>query len=186
VHADEARSIAACTRCHDQLAEPAAARRHAGTGHDRASCLDCHMPRVVMGLDHFVRTHRISSPTDPRLYADGSPNACNLCHLDRTLRWTLNALRDGWDVALSPSGDLDEPAGAQWLASPRPALRILAAHAYARSPLARSALPELARGLTDRLPYVRAWTQLAIASSTNVERAATPEALRRTIDAIKK
>jgi hypothetical protein len=63
--ADTTRAIAACTRCHPTLAEPAAARAHAGAGHAAVSCLDCHMPRVVMGIDRHVRTHRISSPTDP-------------------------------------------------------------------------------------------------------------------------
>jgi hypothetical protein len=164
--ADEARSLAACTACHAQLADAAAARVHAGAGHDHTTCLDCHMPRVVMGIDRFVRTHRISSPTDARLYAESAPNACNLCHLDRTFAWTLDALRDGWDVrpALGPAAlrDLELAAGERWLASSRPAFRILAAHAYARSPLARSVMPELARGLADPLAYVRAWTKLAL------------------------
>jgi hypothetical protein len=151
----ERRALAACTRCHDRLADAATARTHAGTGHDGATCLDCHMPRVVMGIDRFVRTHRISSPA-------GAVNACNLCHLDRTLRWTRDALRDGWSVTAALPGALDEPAGEQWLASDSPAVRLVAAHAVARSPLARSMLPELARGLTDPLAYVRAWTRFAL------------------------
>jgi hypothetical protein len=30
----------------------------------------------------------------------GAPNACNLCHLDRSIRWTLAALDTGWGVRL--------------------------------------------------------------------------------------
>ncbi len=160
--ADEARSLAACTHCHDALADAAAARAHAGPGHDRATCLDCHMPRVVMGIDRFVRTHRIAVPADRARLAEGAPNACNLCHLDRSLGWTVDALRDGWEARVGRAGDLDTPAGELWLASSRPAYRLIAAHAYARSPLARGALPALARGLDDPLAYVRAWTQIAI------------------------
>ncbi|HTR50035.1 MAG TPA: ammonia-forming cytochrome c nitrite reductase subunit c552 [Kofleriaceae bacterium] len=157
--ADGARALAACTRCHAALADPAAARSHAGTGHDAVTCMDCHMPRVVMGLDRYVRTHRISSPTDARVIAD--VNACNLCHLDRSLAWTRAALRDGWDVNVAVPDD-DRAAGERWLASERPAIRLLAAHAYARSPLGPRMLPAIERGLADPLAYVRAWTKLAV------------------------
>jgi len=154
--ADEQRSLAACTHCHAALADAATARAHAGAGHEQANCLDCHMPRVVMGIDHFVRTHRISSPH----VTGDEPNACNLCHLDRSLAWTAGELRRGWDVAATATDDT--PAGERWLASSRPAYRLIAAHAYARSPLGRAMLPQLARGLTDPLAYVRTWTQFAI------------------------
>jgi hypothetical protein len=154
--ADEARAIAACTHCHDALADATALRAHAGSGHEGVTCLDCHMPKIVMGIDRFVRTHRISSPTNPALLADGAPNACNLCHLDRSTRWTLDAL--GLHVA--PTIDPDAPLGELWLTGKSPQLRVLAAHAYAQSRLAGSV--DLARGLADPVPYVRAWTQLAI------------------------
>ncbi len=157
--ADEARANTACTHCHSSLADAAAARAHAGSGHAATGCLDCHMPKVVMGIDRFVRTHRISSPGEPAQLA--GTNACNLCHLDRSVGWTALALRDGWDVRAAPR-DGDAAAGETWLASTSPAVRLIAAHAYARSPLGRAALPELARGLSDRLAYVRAWTGFAI------------------------
>jgi hypothetical protein len=158
--ADEARSIAACTHCHDSLADAAAAKAHAGAGHDKASCLDCHMPKLVMGIDRFVRTHRISSPTNLALYAEGAPNACNLCHLDRSTRWTLEALQLRAPNVSPRSIDLDQPLGEQWLASSSPSLRVLATWAYAGSPLAKYV--DLKRGLTDPIAYVRAWTKLAL------------------------
>jgi hypothetical protein len=171
-----ARAVAACTRCHDRLADPDTARGHAGAHADvpGVTCLDCHMPRVVMGLDHYVRTHRISSPTDPRILADAGPNACNLCHLDRSIRWTLHSLADDHAVRVAlprtaerAYGDLDAAVGEVWLADARPAMRVLAAHAYARAPaLGRAALPALARGLVDKLAYVRAWTLIAIEDVT--------------------
>jgi hypothetical protein len=39
---------------------------------------------------------------------------------------------------------------------------LIAAHAYARSPLGRYALAPIQKGLTDPLAYVRAWTKFAI------------------------
>ncbi len=158
---DEARAVAACVRCHQPLADAAGARAHAGPGHEGASCLDCHMPKIVLGIDRFVRTHRISAPTNLTLYAEGAPNACNTCHLDRSTRWTLEALE--LRAPAKPGIDLDAPLGELWLTSPRPALRVLATWAYAASPLARYV--DLRRGLADPVPYVRAWTRLALQHS---------------------
>ena len=49
-----------------------------------ASCVDCHMPKFVTGVLHFLRDHSIRSP-DPALtealrFAENAPNACNQCH----------------------------------------------------------------------------------------------------------
>jgi hypothetical protein len=159
---DEKRAIAACTTCHPALADPAHAGHEAGT-----TCLDCHMPKVVMGIDRFVRTHRISSPTDPRVLATAGPNACNLCHLDRSIAWTVAELRREFEVRLDPQrwkgyGDPDAAVGEVWLTSTEPALRLIAAAAYARSPLGAAMVPELVRGLADPLAHVRAWTVFAL------------------------
>lgn len=162
---DEARAVAACTGCHPAAA--VAGPAHAGAGHDQVSCLDCHMPRIVMGIDRYVRSHRISSPTDPAMLAAAVPNACNLCHLDRSIQWTTDELRLRYDVRLDPRrwtayGELDAPVGEVWLASPQPAIRLIATAAYARSPLGRYVWPQLLRGLADPLPHVRIWTLFAI------------------------
>ncbi len=158
---DEAKAVAACIGCHETFAAP----EHAGTGHGAVTCLECHMPKLVMGIDRYVRTHRISSPTNAKLLAEAAPNACNLCHLDRSIAWTRDELRAGWDVRLPASiADAygDESVGDVWLAAKSPAIRLVAAHAYARSPLGRYALDALRRGLADPLPYVRAWMGFAI------------------------
>ncbi len=163
----ETRAIEACTSCHSVLGDPAAARAHAGSGHASVSCLDCHMPRITMGIDRYVRSHRISSPTDRVMLAAAAPNACNLCHLDQSIEWTLDELRARHDVRpavgnLGAYGDSDEAVGAVWLASPEADIRVTAAHAYARSPLGRYALADLLRLLDDPLPYVRAWGVFAV------------------------
>jgi hypothetical protein len=146
-------------RCHQALAPAAAAAAHAGTGHATATCLDCHMPRTVMGIDRFVRTHRISSPVNRKMIAAGAPNACNLCHLDRSTRWTAAELAiDLPAVRLA----VDAPAGELWLGSREPAVRLVAAAAVARSPLGRTFLDRLLRGLDDPLAHVRAWTMFAV------------------------
>ncbi|MDQ3366043.1 MAG: ammonia-forming cytochrome c nitrite reductase subunit c552, partial [Myxococcota bacterium] len=163
----EPRAIAACTECHRAFADPATARAHAGSGHAAVSCLDCHMPRLAMGIDRYVRSHRISSPTDPLMLAAAAPNACNLCHLDRSIEWTLAELRARHAVRpdvgnLDAYGDPDAAVGEVWLASRVSDLRVTAAMAYARSKLGRYALAELLPLLDDPLPYVRAWTAFAV------------------------
>jgi hypothetical protein len=154
---DLQRAVAACTRCHADQANPSHTR------HQDATCLDCHMPRIVEGVSGFIRTHRISSPTDESMLAIGAPNACNLCHLDRTLDWTLTAIADGWGPRITPGDDWPSayvPMGSQWLASPSKTLRITAAAAYAR--LGKVALPRLIPLLDDPVPFFRIWMQFAI------------------------
>jgi predicted CXXCH cytochrome family protein len=80
-----------CLSCHQQY-EPAAALT-AHTGHradsDGSRCYSCHMPRVVYGIMSIHPTHEITVP-DPRLTASQKvPNACNQCHLDRSVNWAI-------------------------------------------------------------------------------------------------
>jgi hypothetical protein len=169
---DTARALAACVRCHVAFADPAVARGHAG--HDATTCLDCHMPRLVQGVERVVRSHRISSPTDPAMLAAAAPNACNLCHLDRGIAWTLRELARGWHARIAPTAawtaaygrDLEAPLGPRWLAGASPQLAIVAAFAYARSPLGPELLPTLRSHLADRRPWVRTWMLMAIEDLT--------------------
>ncbi len=154
----------ACIGCH----RARATRAH--TRHDGVTCVDCHMPRLTAGVSRFVRSHRISSPSDPRMLAAAAPNACNLCHLDRSIAWTVAQLPawgaprlvpdDAWRLAYG--GRLDAPLGPAWLASASGTARITAAAAYARAPLGTAALPLLVRRLDAAVAYDRMFTLFAI------------------------
>jgi predicted CXXCH cytochrome family protein len=167
---DRSEHLAACTGCHKTLADAAGARAHTGHEPADASCLDCHMPKMVQGVSHFVRSHRISSPGDVAMLEVAAPNACNLCHLDESIAWTTHELREGWGLAVAPqaswvehyAGNLDAPVGDAWLASSAPAARIAAAAAYARSDLGRTALPSLLTLIDDPIAYYRMWTMFAV------------------------
>jgi len=152
--------IDACLKCHGQFSEPkalAAHTRHAPQSN--VTCLDCHMPRIVQGLETAVRSHFISSPTDTRMLAVAAPNACNLCHLEESLNWTLRSLESGWGRKIVPQprwaraygGSLATPVGRVWLNSPVQQVRLVATQAYADSPLGEQALATLLRNLND--PY---------------------------------
>lgn len=144
---DAATHLAACAGCHAMAADHS---RHAPAS---ATCLDCHMPRIVQGVSAFVRSHRISTPANPVMLGDTGVNACNLCHLDRSVGWTAQQLG-------VPGITDDRPAGDAWLASPLGAIRITAAHAYARQ--GKTAVPHLLPVLDDPIAYYRMWTLLAI------------------------
>jgi tetratricopeptide (TPR) repeat protein len=57
-----------------------------------AECIQCHMPgRTYMGVD-YRPDHSFRIPR-PDLSADlGSPNACNRCHVDKTAKWSDEAV----------------------------------------------------------------------------------------------
>jgi hypothetical protein len=105
----------------------------------------------------------LASPTDPAILATGMPNACNLCHLDKSLAWTQNALQKMWGqrVALAPSlkkqfgEQLDRPVGEAWLTHPVPLVRLVAAGAYARSKWGAEKLPQLIASLNETNAYNR-------------------------------
>jgi len=50
------------------------------------------MPYTTYGLLKTIRSHTISVPRVAETVDHGRPNACNLCHVDKTLRWTSDAL----------------------------------------------------------------------------------------------
>ena len=132
---------AKCLDCHQQFV-PASART-AHTHHPIDSpgsrCMNCHMPKINEGLQEMVRTHRIFSPTEPRMIEANQPNACNLCHLDQPIDWTIKHLQDWYgsehefsETELSKSyPDRQGPVGAGWLKSPHEATRLAAAGAMA-------------------------------------------------------
>ena len=84
---------AACTGCHSQLSGTQAAAQHArhAPGSSGTRCRSCHMPDVVYGLVSIHLSHRIESPAVRLQAASGRPDACTLCHIDRTRSWASAA-----------------------------------------------------------------------------------------------
>ncbi len=83
----------ACLQCHETLRGRVEQHTHHASGSSGGECYNCHMPHTTYGLLKAIRSHQISSPTVTNSLATGRPNACNLCHLDRTLDWTADQLQ---------------------------------------------------------------------------------------------
>ncbi|MHC5114973.1 MAG: multiheme c-type cytochrome [Planctomycetota bacterium] len=85
---------AACLSCHAEIGDDIAAHTHHPLGTAGSACNNCHMPHTAWGLLKSIRSHRIDSPRVATTVATGRPDACSLCHLDKTLRWTADHLTE--------------------------------------------------------------------------------------------
>jgi hypothetical protein len=121
----------ACLQCHAAFASQDALARHThhapeSTG---SSCYNCHMPWTVYGIMKAHRSHQIDSPSVAATVATGRPNACNACHLDKTLAWAADHLASDFGIARPELGP-DESAiaaGALWALRGDAGQRILTA-----------------------------------------------------------
>src|SRR5262249_13931342 len=82
----------ACLQCHETLRTTLTSHTKHQADSAGSSCYNCHMPYTSYGLLRALRSHQISSPTVAVTVRSGRPNACNLCHLDKTLAWTAQYL----------------------------------------------------------------------------------------------
>ena len=105
-----------CVQCHDEAQYTTEIKLH--THHEEnssgSSCLNCHMPHTSYALLGALRSHQIQSPSALRSIKYGVPNACNLCHLDKTLEWTQGYLNKRYNHELSPLTD-DQKNISAWI-----------------------------------------------------------------------
>ena len=81
-----------CLGCHPAIGAALTGHTHHAAESEGSRCMNCHMPHTTYGLFKAIRSHRIDSPSANVQAETGRPNACNLCHLDRTLEWTSEKL----------------------------------------------------------------------------------------------
>ncbi|MCB9885751.1 MAG: hypothetical protein H6838_09675 [Planctomycetes bacterium] len=158
------RGNAACTQCHESLRDDAALAQHThhAPGGGGSTCYDCHMPHTSFGLMKAERSHTITSPSVQTELQTGRPNACNLCHLDRTLQWTVERLQAWYGIEPSPLDDeqANVAAGARWLLTGDAGQRAVATWSFGWKEAQRAAgtdwmSPYLARLLDDPYYVVR-------------------------------
>lgn len=152
----------ACLQCHQSYEKDIPAHTHHAKESSGSRCYNCHMPHTTYGLLKGIRSHQVSSPSATESIAAGRPNACNLCHLDRTLEWTAINLNEWHRIekpALNPE-QREVAASALWLARGDAAQRALVAWHYGWNPAQTASgvdwmAPHLARQLNDDYPAVR-------------------------------
>ena len=125
-----------CGSCHSEIARDVEGHTHHRATSVGSDCLNCHMPHASYGLLSATRTHRLGSPSATGLRGREMPNACNLCHLDRSIRWTAGYLAQFYQQPLPDFADFaddgeadaaaDEPAGAVWMVRGDPVQRAVA------------------------------------------------------------
>jgi len=110
-----------------------------------AQCEGCHMPgRIYMGVD-YRPDHSFRIPRPDLSLALGTPNACNRCHVNQTVQWSVNAIAKWYGKKKRPHYGTILAAGRRQEAQ---------------------ALPELIRLAGDRLyPDIVRATALSLASS---------------------
>ncbi len=160
---------ASCISCHKSFAQPDFRLRHTGhpSGSTGDSCMNCHMPKINEGMQDVVRTHTIFSPSENRMLEANHPNACNLCHLDKSIEWTLSYLQS-WYGKTYDQAAIDksypsrtEAVGLGWLKAPHDATRLVAAEAFSRES-ATWGLKPLIELLDDEYLMVRQFAQSAV------------------------
>jgi hypothetical protein len=127
---------AACTACHTELADKGALATHShhDPTHEGSRCVNCHMPRVVYGLVRAQRSHRIDSPNAELSAGESRPDACTLCHVDRSRSWARAALAGfSGQAAQQPALSDALPEVTRLLLAGDPIERALAADALGRS-----------------------------------------------------
>ena len=152
----------ACLQCHEPLrADPAAHTRHAPESAG-SRCYNCHMPYTSYGLLKAIRSHTVGSPSAAETVQVGRPNACNLCHLDKTLAWTAEALEAWYEIPVPPmrNGDRTVAAGLRWMLAGDAGLRALTAWSMGWQPAQEASgttwmVPHLGEALGDPYDAVR-------------------------------
>src|SRR5438132_5228462 len=108
---------AACVQCHQSYGADVTRHSKHAAASAGSSCYNCHMPSTTYGLMKTLRSHQISSPSAAASLETGRPNACNLCHLDKTMKWTADSLQRLYGIAAPAvaGDDKDIAASLLWL-----------------------------------------------------------------------
>jgi predicted CXXCH cytochrome family protein len=153
-----------CLQCHSEFDDEMKISSH--THHKAQSpgsrCMNCHMPKITEGFHRTIRTHTIYSPNNVLMLSTLQPNACNLCHIKKSVHWTALHLEEWYGKELELARDEGEmahkPAGIAWLQSYLAPTMLVAANALADTD-SKWALDELVKQLNYRWFYNRQHTQ---------------------------
>ncbi len=170
----------ACGQCHQEFRDEAVLSAH--SHHELSSagsrCYNCHMPHTTYGLLKAIRAHQITSPRVQESVQIGRPNACNQCHVDKTLPWTAKWLQTWYDIDPPTEFTPEEnrySATLLWCLTGDAGQRALAAWTLGWQPALRASrtdwiLPVLGQLLDDPYYAVRFVAHRSLRAQTNYER----------------
>jgi hypothetical protein len=101
-----------CTGCHSQFQDPARVAQHSHhpAESEGSRCVSCHMPRIMDALLFRARTHQIddipSTEMTRRFGQEESPNACLLCHKQKSVEWVQQSLLSWNPVPGGPKAEI--------------------------------------------------------------------------------
>lgn len=161
-----------CTGCHQRMAPETDYVAHARHGDSPPDCVSCHMPAIVYGVLSTHPSHRIETPDPARAERDQRPDACTLCHTDRSRAWAARE-RDrlfATKSAMSPAETPWSEAETQLFAGD-PIQRAIAARALGKAremfpsrPIARISALLLEVMEHDPYPVVRRFAARSLAA----------------------
>ena len=88
-----------CTGCHSRFTNTSAlvAHTHHPAHSEGSQCVSCHMPRIMEAVLFRARTHQIddipAARMTQRFGQAESPNACLLCHSEKSVTWLQRELK---------------------------------------------------------------------------------------------
>ena len=161
----------ACVQCHDSVARDVSSHTNHGPTSSGTLCYNCHMPYTTYGLLKAIRSHQISSPSVVTTIETGRPNACNLCHLDKTLQWTSDYLEKWYGTPGTTLGEDERTIAASvlWALRGDAGQRALVSWSMGWEPAQKVSgvnwmLPYLLEGLRDPYAAVRSIAYRSIRS----------------------
>jgi predicted CXXCH cytochrome family protein len=100
-----------CTGCHTQFQGRARAAQHShhSAESEGSRCVSCHMPRIMDALVFRARTHQIDDIPNAEMTRhfgeENSPNACLLCHQEKSVEWVQQSLLSWKPVPDQPKAE---------------------------------------------------------------------------------
>ena len=158
-----------CVRCHRGSEFDTPEHHFHSPGSVGASCVECHMPAQTYMVVDPRRDHSFRVPRPDLTVKLGTPNACNICHDDRSAQWAADAVAERFGSGRTDTFHYGEAlrAGREWLPGAEGLLSSVAedpevpgiVRASALSLLGRylgtGSLETLENALRDRDPLVR-------------------------------
>jgi tetratricopeptide (TPR) repeat protein len=101
-----------CTGCHTEFQDSAreAQHSHHPAGSEGSRCVSCHMPRIMDALVFRARTHQIDDIPNAEMTRhfgqEDSPNACLLCHQEKSVEWVQQSLLSWKPVPGQPKAEI--------------------------------------------------------------------------------